>query len=98
VHALSKRVVHLALDLAKCKGIMVENVIHFLEGAAAGFLEEEKDVDKGGDAKGAKDEVEAPLDVLEGGGREKGEAKVAGPVEEGCEGDGFGADVERDNF
>lgn len=96
-HAVAKRVL-VAFNLAKRKGIVVKDVIHLLEAAPARLLEEEEDVDKGGGAKRAENEVEAPLDVLERGGREKGEAKVAGPVEDGGERDGLGANVEGDNF
>ncbi len=87
-----------ASNLAKGKRVVVKDVVHLFESAAARLLEEQEDVDKGGNAKGPKYEVEAPLDILEGGGREEGEAKVAGPVEDGGEGDGSGADVEGDDF
>ena len=44
-------------------------------------------------AKGAKNHVHAPLNILECWRREKGEAKVARPVEKGGDGHRFGANV-----
>lgn len=86
------------VDLANGKDIVVKDVIHLFERLAARLLEEEEDVAEGGEGKGAKDHVDAPLDVLEGRRGEEGEREITGPVEDGGKRDSLGADVERDDF
>ena len=98
----SKNLIQIILDgtLPQRSGIrqIVEDRVHLLEGAPTRLLKEKEDVGQRSQTQGAKDHVELPLDVLEGGKGEECETEIAALVEGGCERDGFRADIEGKDF
>lgn len=75
--------------------IGVEDLVHFLQGAALGLGEHEEDVDGHGDTETSEDEVGAVLNRLEQWGNSISESKVECPVGSSGERDGLGTNAER---
>ena len=76
----------------------IKDFIHFLKGLAFGLGCGQEHVDEGQAVEGGEDHVHFPVDVPEERGDGEGQNAVPCPVGSCGEGDGFGADLEGEDF